>query len=182
MNEQAPSKRLVDRLRGWYHNDDISTGDTVLLMGEAAGEIERLQRELDRMFSLAGNVLPQLHDAVARAAHEPPADCAQCSNVAPIANVIVSNGEFAGITMYAPGLPDGEHDLYPSASTPPPGDDAARLNWWFMNVLYVGGDEDDDESGSEIEYEARLCRTPDEFRKLVDAEMGPVLTKGENHG
>jgi hypothetical protein len=61
----------------------------------------------------------------------------------------------------------------------PPGDDTSRLNWWFTNVLHVGGDEDDDESGSEIEYEARLCRTPDEFRKMIDAAMGAVLTKGE---
>lgn len=33
-------------------------------------------------------------------------------NVAPIANIIITNGEFAGITLYAPGLPDGEHDLF----------------------------------------------------------------------
>jgi hypothetical protein len=62
------------------------------------------------------------------------------------------------------------------AAQPPVPDDTTRLNWWFMNVLH---DSDDDESGSDIEYEARLCRTPDEFRKLIDAERGTVPTKGE---
>lgn len=62
-------------------------------------------------------------------------------------------------------------------SAQPPADDSARLNWWFMNVLHVGGDEDDDEAGSDIEYEARLCRTPDEFRAMIDAAMGRTPTK-----
>lgn len=67
MTEQRPSKDLVSRLRGWYHNEDISTGDTVLLIGEAAGEIERLHRELEHMADM------QLAAAVNRPAPEPPA-------------------------------------------------------------------------------------------------------------
>lgn len=71
------------------------------------------------------------------------------------------------------------HDSIKARLTQPPADDAARLNWWFMNVLHVGGDEDDDEAGSEIEYEARLCRTPNEFRAMIDAAMGSAPTKCE---
>jgi hypothetical protein len=62
----VPSKeKLPDWLRRWY----ALKGEP--RFREAADEIERLQRELDRMTSLAGNVLPQLHDAVARAENEP---------------------------------------------------------------------------------------------------------------
>jgi hypothetical protein len=47
-------------------------------------------------------------------------------------------------------------------------EDAARLAWWFMNALH----DSDDEASDELDYEARLCRTPDEFRRLIDANMG----------
>src|SRR5690606_35866890 len=68
---------------------------------------------------------------------------------------------------------DPPYNAEPPSAAP---SDTARLNWWFMNVIHVGDDDDDDESGIEIDYESRLCRTPDEFRKLVDAMMGAAST------
>lgn len=35
-----------------------------------------------------------------------------CADQAPIARVRVTEGDFASVTMYAPGLPPGDHDLY----------------------------------------------------------------------
>lgn len=63
MADPVPSKDLCSQLRAL-------SGGNRLLGYTAAEEIERLQRELDRMTSLAGTVLPQLHDAVMRAAPE----------------------------------------------------------------------------------------------------------------
>jgi len=54
--------------------------------------------------------------------------------------------------------------------------DTTRLNWWFVNVVFSG---DDDEEEGEIIYEAALCETPAEFRKLIDAHMGDPSTNGE---
>lgn len=60
-----PSKeKLADWLRRWY----ALKGE--LRFRDAADEIERLQRELEQMTSLAGSALPQLHGAVTRATGE----------------------------------------------------------------------------------------------------------------
>lgn len=53
-------------------------------------------------------------------ASEPEEGCAKCSNVAPIAKVTVWAHLPPSVELYAPGLPLGEHDLYPSASSPSP--------------------------------------------------------------
>jgi len=54
--------------------------------------------------------------------------------ITPIAQVVIANGEPVSTTLYAPGLPDGEHDLFPVPldprgamqpfMTPPPPPDA----------------------------------------------------------
>lgn len=50
-------------------------------------------------------------------ASEPPADY-----IAPIACIRVGEDDTCEVLkLYAPGLPPGEHDLYPAASAPPPG-------------------------------------------------------------
>lgn len=35
-----------------------------------------------------------------------------CADQAPIARVTVTEGDFSSVTLYAPGLPPGDHDLY----------------------------------------------------------------------
>lgn len=53
-------------------------------------------------------------------ASEPEEGCARCSNVAPIAKIMVADGFVSWGRLYAPGLPNGQHDLYPVASSQPP--------------------------------------------------------------
>ena len=61
-----------------------------------------------------------------RRANEPPPGCAQCSNVAPIAKLTVRDGLAVRAGLYAPGLPDGDHDVSPAASSQPPADDRCQ--------------------------------------------------------
>ena len=64
----------------------------------AQQEIERLQR----MLSLASGVA---REAVAEIYEEH-------ANVAPIAKITVRDDKIESASLYAPGLPDGEHDLF----------------------------------------------------------------------
>lgn len=82
--------------------------------------------------------------AAVSAAHEPPVGCEQCSNVAPIAKIMVADGFVSWGRLYAPGLPNGQHDLYPSASTPPPDHDLIRrIDEWFAAYMHDRHDHDE---------------------------------------
>lgn len=73
MSEQRPSNSLVNRLRGWYHNDDINTGDTVMLVCEAADKIEALERQVDALSIHAAKWVTRALQLQQRASSEPPA-------------------------------------------------------------------------------------------------------------
>lgn len=70
--ELPPSNSLLANVRRWATQARIPYGESGQILN-LCDEFERLTRELDRMTSLAGTALPQLHDAVQRATGEPDA-------------------------------------------------------------------------------------------------------------
>jgi hypothetical protein len=128
---QAPSK---ERDLSEYLGKDRE--ELRAIIGERDAEIERLTRncgEVAAAYVLRQQGAPSrpFTPEEARAyrsfieeyfgpAPEPEEGCAKCSNVAPIAKVTVWAHLPPSVELYAPGLPPGEHDLYPAASSPPP--------------------------------------------------------------
>lgn len=125
MNEQVPSKDVstADRLRGL----DFGVCMPPSVIDEAADELDNmaalLRESLHDGDSKCGCAWCDRVRAVLvkqRTTAEPPAGCAQCSNVAPIAKLTVRDGLAVRAGLYAPGLPDGDHDVYPATSSQPP--------------------------------------------------------------
>lgn len=73
-----------------------------------------------------------MHDELrAKLAVQPPADCGDC---APIAKLTVSHGLIRRAGLYAPGLPDGDHDVFPIPQPP-----AGELGWQPIETAPMDG-------------------------------------------
>lgn len=73
------------------------------------------------------------HDSLAHdpRASQPPADC---EDRAPIAKLTVSHGLIRRAGLYAPGLPDGDHDVFPIPQPP-----AGELGWQPIETAPMDG-------------------------------------------
>lgn len=123
-SELPPSKELADQklylqLLGFLQAKYVQRADS-------------RQREMGLQYMEAEthDLARTIVDFLSGTTHEPPAGCAECSNVAPIAKLTVRDGLAVRAGLYAPGLPDGDHDVYPSASSQPPSADAEDAAKW----------------------------------------------------
>lgn len=109
---RGPSKDLVERLRWKWadHGSGYNSEHTADLMA-AADEIERLRTCLTGIASCSTC-------EVCRGAATLALGGDSGLNVAPIAKLTVRDGLVQRAGLYAPGLPDGEHDLFPVPLNP----------------------------------------------------------------
>jgi hypothetical protein len=143
-NQRYSQARLIDELNDYDRSMPVAVWEGICKM--AADEIKRLQAQVDALMlehcpkEMTAAQL-QLWAASQRPVVEPetePCPPAQLPtldgegykkagptepptgalNVAPIANVTLSAGEIIGMEIYAPGLPDGRHELFPVPLNP----------------------------------------------------------------
>jgi hypothetical protein len=116
MNEQVPSKEQCrEQFEMWAENLGLCM-DELFMSSHGVPDNPFEDRDTKNFYAAwlaAWEAREALHSA-----HEPEEGCAKCSNVAPIAKVTVWAHLPPSVELYAPGLPPGEHDLYPSASSP----------------------------------------------------------------
>lgn len=139
MTDSLPSKRRLpesllkiskaQHLRDLANENRISAGilnecatlfeDADLLLGRLAECFDEQESEFADISEMRGRIRGDLI-APARGADEPSA-----AYIAPIAKLTVRDGLVQRAGLYAPGLPDGDHDVYPvGVAVPPP---AAQL-------------------------------------------------------
>lgn len=192
MNEQVPSNTLLHRLRTGAlcqqegcrcHVIEARSG---CQCAEAADEIEQLRGLLHKndrwnveTTEDGFRICRGHHDRavgcqweyfVPRSAHEPPAD-----PIFPIARLTIAEDDTVTATMYTPGLPPGQHDVYPAVPTQPPASGLVDAIFKHCTVT-LWPDEELGMSLHEYPIEHNLCAGKD-CQSMIVAKLQPALTK-----
>jgi hypothetical protein len=166
MSEQAPSKEqfadlvsdlehaaeVYGRSGGQSAKHDVREARAALLAACSSGEPPAGLQSISLRPDLPSVELvyrfDSLEHAQAARSTQPLASEPGALNVAPIASITVKDGDPVGTCIYAPGLPDGEHELFPvplnpsgrfepflGASQPPPAEIASDIGLvrWFLS-------------------------------------------------